>query len=93
MVLVAAGKGGWASPPSRPTSPSLSKARRHRRLLDADIYGPSVPIIMGVKDHPEQIPVNGGFKLKPPLLTACGDVDRIFSRKRSGGDLARPDAG
>jgi ATP-binding protein involved in chromosome partitioning len=22
---------------------------------------------MGVKDHPEQIPVNGGFKLKPPI--------------------------
>ena len=36
-------------------------------LLDADIYGPSVPMIMGVKDHPEQIPVNGGVKLKPPL--------------------------
>ena len=28
-------------------------------LLDADIYGPSVPILMGVKGEPKQIDVNG----------------------------------
>ncbi|MBI4529783.1 MAG: Mrp/NBP35 family ATP-binding protein, partial [Deltaproteobacteria bacterium] len=32
-----------------------------------DIYGPSIPIIMGVKDQPRQVPVNGDIKLEPPI--------------------------
>jgi ATP-binding protein involved in chromosome partitioning len=36
-------------------------------LLDADIYGPSVPILMGVKGEPKKIEVNGGYKIEPAL--------------------------
>ncbi|HEY3306666.1 MAG TPA: Mrp/NBP35 family ATP-binding protein [Candidatus Binatia bacterium] len=68
VVLVAAGKGGVGkSTVAANLAVALKKHGATVGLLDADIYGPSVPIIMGVKDHPEQIPVNGGFKLKPPL--------------------------
>jgi len=35
-------------------------------LLDADIYGPSIPMIMGVEGEPKKIEVNGEFKLEPP---------------------------
>ncbi len=68
VVLVAAGKGGVGK---STVAANLAVAlKRHGAtvgLLDADIYGPSVPIIMGVKNNPEQVPVNGGFKLKPPI--------------------------
>jgi ATP-binding protein involved in chromosome partitioning len=68
VVLVAAGKGGVGkSTVAANLAVALKKHGATVGLLDGDIYGPSVPIIMGVKDHPEQIPVNGGFKLKPPL--------------------------
>lgn len=36
-------------------------------LLDADIYGPSVPILMGVNEEPGKVEVDGGFKLAPPV--------------------------
>jgi ATP-binding protein involved in chromosome partitioning len=36
-------------------------------LLDADIYGPSVPIIMGVKGEPNKVEVNGGYKIAPTV--------------------------
>ena len=68
VVLVAAGKGGVGkSTVAANLAVALKRHGASVGLLDADIYGPSLPIIMGVKDHPEQIPVNGGFKLKPPI--------------------------
>jgi ATP-binding protein involved in chromosome partitioning len=34
-------------------------------LLDADIYGPSVPILMGVKGEPKKVEIDGGYKIAP----------------------------
>jgi ATP-binding protein involved in chromosome partitioning len=36
-------------------------------LLDADIYGPSVPIIMGVRGEPRKIEVDGVQKIAPTI--------------------------
>ncbi|HEY2989209.1 MAG TPA: Mrp/NBP35 family ATP-binding protein [Candidatus Binatia bacterium] len=68
VVLVAAGKGGVGkSTVAANLAVALKKHGATVGLLDADIYGPSVPILMGVKDQPKQVPVNGGFKLEPPI--------------------------
>jgi ATP-binding protein involved in chromosome partitioning len=68
VVLIAAGKGGVGkSTVAANLAVALKKHGATVGLLDADIYGPSVPILMGVKDNPEKIAVNGGFKLKPPV--------------------------
>jgi ATP-binding protein involved in chromosome partitioning len=68
VVLVAAGKGGVGkSTVAANLAVALKKHGATVGLLDADIYGPSVPILMGVKDNPEKVAVNGGFKLKPPI--------------------------
>ena len=68
VVLVAAGKGGVGK---STVAVNLAMALKQHGaavgLLDADIYGPSVPILMGVKDQPEKISANGGSKLKPPV--------------------------
>ena len=68
VVLVAAGKGGVGkSTVASNLAVALKKHGATVGLLDADIYGPSVPILMGVRDNPEKIAVNGGYKLKPPI--------------------------
>lgn len=68
VVLVAAGKGGVGK---STVAANLAVALRMHGaatgLLDADIYGPSIPIIMGVKEEPKKVAVNGGFKLEPPI--------------------------
>ena len=51
------------SQPSR----GIEDARRCYRLLDADIYGPSVPIMMGVRGEPSKVEVNGGYKIAPTV--------------------------
>jgi len=68
VVLVASGKGGVGkSTVASNLAVALKMHGAATGLLDADIYGPSVPILMGVKDQPQKVPVNGGFKLQPPL--------------------------
>jgi len=68
VVLVAAGKGGVGkSTVAANLAVALKKHGAATGLLDADIYGPSIPIIMGVKEEPRKIAVDGGFKLEPPL--------------------------
>jgi ATP-binding protein involved in chromosome partitioning len=68
VVLVAAGKGGVGkSTVAAHLAVALNMHGATTGLLDADIYGPSIPIIMGVRDEPQKIAVDGGFKLKPPL--------------------------
>src|SRR5258706_2636821 len=67
VVLVAAGKGGVGK---STVAVNLAMALKQHGaavgLLDADIYGPSVPILMGVKDQPEKISVNGRGPIKTP---------------------------
>ena len=67
VVLVAAGKGGVGkSTVAVNLAVALKRHGAATGLLDADIYGPSIPILMGVKEEPKKVPVNGGSKLQPP---------------------------
>jgi ATP-binding protein involved in chromosome partitioning len=68
VVLVAAGKGGVGkSTVAANLAVALKKHGAATGLLDADIYGPSVPIIMGVKGEPSKVEVNGAFKIAPTI--------------------------
>lgn len=68
VVLVAAGKGGVGkSTVAAHLAVGLKMHGAATGLLDADIYGPSIPILMGVREAPTKVAVNGEFKLKPPL--------------------------
>jgi len=68
VVLVAAGKGGVGkSTVAANLAVALKMHGAAAGLLDADIYGPSVPIIMGVRGEPRQIDVNGVRKIEPTL--------------------------
>ena len=53
VVLVASGKGGVGK---STTSVNLALALQSKKLkvgiLDADVYGPSIPIMMNLKDQP-----------------------------------------
>ena len=68
VVLVAAGKGGVGkSTVAANLAVALKMHGAATGLLDADIYGPSVPIIMGVKGEPNKVEVNGGYKIAPTV--------------------------
>ena len=68
VVLVAAGKGGVGkSTVAANLAVALKMHGAATGLLDADIYGPSVPMIMGVKGEPKKIDVDGGQKIAPAM--------------------------
>jgi ATP-binding protein involved in chromosome partitioning len=68
VVLVAAGKGGVGkSTVAANLAVALKMHGAATGLLDADIYGPSVPILMGVKGEPAKVEVNGGYKIAPTV--------------------------
>ncbi|MGH7887407.1 MAG: Mrp/NBP35 family ATP-binding protein [Candidatus Binatia bacterium] len=68
VVLVAAGKGGVGkSTVAANLAVALKMHGAKTGLLDADIYGPSVPIIMGVKGEPTKVDVDGGQKIAPTM--------------------------
>lgn len=68
VVLVAAGKGGVGkSTVAANLAVALKAHGAATGLLDADIYGPSVPIIMGVKGEPTKVDVNGVQKIAPTM--------------------------
>ncbi len=68
VVLVAAGKGGVGkSTVAANLAVALKMHGAATGLLDADIYGPSVPILMGIKGEPKKIEVNGGYKISPTV--------------------------
>lgn len=68
VVLVAAGKGGVGkSTVAANLAVALKMHGAKTGLLDADIYGPSVPIIMGVKGEPTKIDVGGVHKIEPAM--------------------------
>ena len=68
VVLVAAGKGGVGkSTVAANLAVALKMHGAATGLLDADIYGPSVPMMMGVKGEANKIEVNGAYKIAPPL--------------------------
>src|SRR5215470_5146364 len=54
IIAVASGKGGVGkSTVATNVAVALSMAGLHTGLLDADIYGPSIPLMMGVHDKPQ----------------------------------------
>ena len=68
VVLVAAGKGGVGkSTVAANLAVALKMHGAATGLLDADIYGPSVPMIMGVKGEPKKTEVGGTAKIEPAL--------------------------
>ena len=68
VVLVAAGKGGVGkSTVAANLAVALKLHGASAGLLDADIYGPSVPILMGVKGEPQKVEIDGAYKIAPTL--------------------------
>lgn len=68
IILVAAGKGGVGkSTVAANLAVALKMHGAATGLLDADIYGPSVPIIMGVKGEPNKVEVDGTYKIAPTV--------------------------
>jgi len=66
VVLIAAGKGGVGkSTVAANLAVALRMHGAKAGLLDADIYGPSVPMIMGVKSEPKKVEVEGEVKIAP----------------------------
>ena len=68
VVLVAAGKGGVGkSTVAANLAVALKMHGASAGLLDADIYGPSVPMMMGVKGEPGKVEIDGSQKIAPVL--------------------------
>ncbi|MGK5091628.1 Mrp/NBP35 family ATP-binding protein [Deltaproteobacteria bacterium TL4] len=57
IVLVGSGKGGVGKSTIASNLALALKAQGKKvGLMDADIYGPSIPVMMGIKQHPEVLP-------------------------------------
>ena len=67
IIAIASGKGGVGkSTITANLAVSLAKMGFQVGVLDADVYGPSMPIMFGVTDErPLSIEVNGTSKMKP----------------------------
>ena len=66
VIIVASGKGGVGkSSVAINLAASLAQRGAATGLLDADIYGPSIPTMMGVKKGPEITTVDGEEKMIP----------------------------
>lgn len=68
VVLVAAGKGGVGkSTVAANLAVALKMHGATAGLLDADIYGPSIPILMGAQGEPKKVEIDGAYKIAPTI--------------------------
>jgi len=65
-IAVASGKGGVGkSTVAVNLAVALAKEGAKVGLIDADIYGPSIPLMLGLKDQPQVVKTEKGMQLVP----------------------------
>ena len=80
IVAVASGKGGVGKTTvSVNLALALAKTGARIGLLDADIYGPSVPLMLGLKASPEVI----NNKIQPPVVEGVKVISMGFFYEQS----------
>jgi len=85
VVAVASAKGGVGKSSVAVNLALALLARGHKvGLLDADVYGPSVPTMLGIQEGPE---ITEDKKIMPP--GSAGDQHGSVAAPGSAGDLAR----
>ncbi len=65
-IAVASGKGGVGKS-TVATNLAIAMAKEGAKvgLIDADLYGPSIPMMLGIKEKPEMVVIDGKQKIKP----------------------------
>lgn len=80
IVAVASGKGGVGKTTvSVNLALALAKTGARIGLLDADVYGPSVPLMLGLKASPEVI----NNKIQPPVVEGVKVISMGFFYEQS----------
>ncbi len=79
VIVVASGKGGVGKS-SVAINLAAALARRGAKtgLLDADIYGPSIPTMMGIEKPPEIVQADGENKMVPVQAHGVGMISIGF---------------
>ncbi len=69
IIAVASGKGGvGTSTVAVNLALTLAAMGKSVGILDADIYGPSIPVMLGARGAPDVVEQNGQKKIQPLLL-------------------------
>src|SRR4030081_3404802 len=85
VVAVASGKGGVGkSTTSVNLAVALSQTGASVGLLDADIYGPNVPLMMGIKEKPEIMGNQGSIEPIVRYGVKLVPIGFFFDEKKPG---------